>query len=132
MNVKPEMTTKEKERCNEIYALLKSHGGYVTKEELCETLGWKWNSSSDRKIRDLISLIAYRFPIISTSDGKGYKLVGKVGVTEAKELLHQAKEHEARADKILARNEPIMRYLDKFMNANGIKTLVDLENKLIS
>jgi hypothetical protein len=44
----------------------------VTKEQMLEHLGW--DKSKDRQLRDLLSMLARKKPLVSTSDQKGYKI----------------------------------------------------------
>ena len=74
MIAKPELSEETKRRANEVYRYLRTEARPVTKEELCSFLGWEYNSSSERRVRDLISIIAKRKPIIATSDQRGYKV----------------------------------------------------------
>ena len=50
----------------------------VTKEQMLEHLGW--DSKKDRQLRDLLSMIGKKVPLMATSDSKGYK-IAKTKVT---------------------------------------------------
>lgn len=71
-NFEKPITENQKEIANKIYAFLKDCHRNVTKEEICTHLGWTYNSTSDRKIRDTINLIKKKRPIVATPDQKGY------------------------------------------------------------
>ena len=55
-NEKP-MTEKQKEIANAIYKFLYNEHRFVTKEEICLMLGWEYNLTNDRKVRDSINAI---------------------------------------------------------------------------
>lgn len=64
------ITDNMKDKANRLFKYLKDIGRYATKEEIGVYLGIK----NERSIRDIISLLATKKPIISNSFGKGYKL----------------------------------------------------------
>ena len=68
------LTEKQKEIANKIYTFMKATRRNVTKEEICAYLGWEYNSSNDRKVRDTINRLKKRRPIVATPDQKGYYL----------------------------------------------------------
>ena len=68
------LTEKQKEIANSIYAFMKQARRNVSKEEICAYLGWEYNSSNDRKVRDTINRLKKRKPIVATPDQKGYYL----------------------------------------------------------
>lgn len=63
---------------------------------------------SDRTARRYVAEVARSYPVISTSDGNGYRLA-----TTESELLHQRAENIKRAFEILRRNAPINRALSE-------------------
>lgn len=107
---KPELSEETKRRANEVYRYLRTEARPVTKEELCSFLGWEYNSSSERRVRDLISIIAKRKPIIATSDQRGYK-VPTIDDLEAVE--HQWRELDSRISELAARREPLIKFAEK-------------------
>lgn len=119
---KPELTESEKRLGNSIAKLLRERT--YTKEELVKIFG-----ISERKIRDLISEIAKRRPIISTSSGKGYKWAGN-SLDDYKAVLRQWRENDSRARQITSRNEPLIKHLEAFMKEHNIITLAELDRRL--
>lgn len=122
MNTKPELTESEKRLGNSIARLLKERT--YTKEELIKIFG-----ISERKIRDIVSEIAKRRPIISISSGKGYKWASN-SVDDYKAALRQWRENDSRARQITSRNEPLINHLQQFMKENNIETLDELNRRL--
>ena len=122
MNKKPELTAREKQLGNSIARLLKERT--YTKEELIKIFG-----ISERKIRDIVSEIAKRRPIISISSGKGYKWASN-SVDDYKAALRQWRENDSRARQITSRNEPLINHLQQFMKENNIETLDELNRRL--
>lgn len=109
---KPELTEKEKKLGNEIHRILMSHDRPITKEFICQSLGWEYNSSSERKVRDLLSKIAKVKPLISTSDQKGYYIARKVEDLEA--VKHQWLEHNKRVQEINERIAPLQKFIEMY------------------
>lgn len=72
MNIEKPITENQKQIANIIYKFLYHQRRFVTKQELCAELGWEYNSTNDRKIRDTINIIKKRKPIVATPDRKGY------------------------------------------------------------
>ena len=107
---KPELSEETKRRANEVWRFLRDEAKPVTKQEICDFLGWEYNSSSDRRVRDLISIIAKRKPIVATSDQRGYK-VPTANDLEAVE--HQWKEIDSRIAELAARREPLIKFAEK-------------------
>ena len=119
---KPELTESEKRLGNSIARLLKERT--YTKEELIKIFG-----ISERKIRDIVSEIAKRRPIISISSGKGYKWASN-SLDDYKAALRQWQENDSRARQITSRNEPLIKHLEAFMKENNINTLRELNRRL--
>ena len=107
---KPELSEETKKRANEIYRYLKAENRSVTKQEICDYLGWEYNSSSERRVRDLISLIAKRRPIIATSDQRGYKVPT---MNDLDAVEHQWRELDSRIAELEARREPLIKFAEK-------------------
>ena len=124
MNKKPELTAREKQLGNSIARLIRERT--YTKQELSKMFG-----ISERKIRDLISEIAKRRPVISISSGKGYKWASN-SLDDCKAVLRQWRENDSRARQITSRNEPLIKHLEQFMKENNIETLSELDRRLES
>ena len=73
MSFEKPMTENQKINGNKLYKFMKNND-VVTKEQMLDCLGW--DKSKDRQLRDLISCIAKRVPVISTSDSKLRKRQG--------------------------------------------------------
>lgn len=76
-------------------------------------LRFKYNCT-DRAARRVVSEIAKRRPVISLSDGKGYRIA--TTYEDVSDALHAANENAKRANEILKRNEP----LNKFLKNQGV------------
>lgn len=111
---KPEMSEKEKELGNKVYHILMSHEKPITKEFICSSLGWEYNSSTERKVRMLLSYIGKVKPLISTSDQKGYYIARKVEDLET--VKHQWLEHNKRVQEINERIAPLQKFIEQFEN----------------
>ena len=68
MKIEKPMTENQKYYGNMLYKVLMVND-IVTKEEMLAHLGWDKNK--DRQLRDLLSMIGKKKPLISTSDSKG-------------------------------------------------------------
>ena len=101
-----------------------------TKEKLfdaCELNGKL--SSKSRKARLIIAKLASKHPIVSLSSKGNYRVAKKDG-SDIADVVHQVKEHESRANKILERAKPLYKYIDDYMHKNGITSLVELERHI--
>lgn len=103
------ITDKMKERANAMYLLLKQ-GGFWTKEQLGERLGIK----NERTVRDVISALSKRVPIISTSDNKGYALA--MSEKDLEYVIHTWKEHDSRQQELEERKKPLIKFYEKYKN----------------
>ena len=101
---------KIKERANLLYIHLKD-GILRTKPELCNILGWEYNTSNDRRIREIISMLAKKVPIISTSDNKGYRMAKNI--CDLEEVEHQWKELDSRIQELEERKKPLIDFYEK-------------------
>lgn len=101
------ITDNMKDKANKLFIYLKNIGGYVTKEEIGERLGIK----DERIIRDIISLLATKKPIISHSGSRGYKLA------RTKEDLEEVErtwaELSSRCESLQERMQPLIKFRDK-------------------
>lgn len=102
-----ERTELRRHRLNQTYLLLK-HG--TTKEEVAKTLGL----SDTRTARDLIAEVAWSFPVIATSDRKGYMLLPPKSKCTAEQIRqyeemcrHAKNEHLKRSNEIRKRISPL-------------------------
>lgn len=63
------MTENQKYYGNKLYKFLKEKGDFATKDEMFDYLGW--DKSKDRQLRDLLSLLGQKVPLISMSSDRG-------------------------------------------------------------
>lgn len=101
------INNKVKERANILYKLF-IRGGCYTKKQLCESLGWVYNSNNDRRVREIIAMLATVRPIIATSDRKGYTLA-----SNKEEVKHQINEINSRIEELQKRLPPLYDCLKK-------------------
>ena len=102
------MTENQKFYGNKLYKFMMTNG-VVTKEDMLIHLGW--DKSRDRQLRELISLIAKKVPVISTSDSRGYKIAKTEN--DLQEVEHQLKEFDSRINEIELRKAPLFKFYDK-------------------
>lgn len=86
----------------------------LTKEEI----GEKLHITSDRVIRDIISICSMHYPVIAVSSKKGYRRaksidkLGKVSLElEIDEVEHQLRELHSRVDCLKKRMKPLVAWL---------------------
>lgn len=109
------LTESMKEKCTMLKNYFESICGYVTKEQICvNCFGWEYNTSNERRVRDIIANVSHYYPILSTSDSKGYKLAKTLADVE--DVKHTWAEHSKRIEEINKKIKPLMKFLDK----NGI------------
>ena len=99
------ITDNMKDKANALYNIMKD-GKWHTKDELGLRLGIK----NERSVRDVISTLSKRRPIISTSDGKGYKMA--LYVKDMEEVKHARAELDSRIAELTERRQ----CLDEFYN----------------
>lgn len=102
-------TPNQKANGNKLYRYL-YYKETATKEQMLEFLGW--DKSKDRQLRDLISLIAKKVPVIATSDKKGYRIAKDE--KDFEDVCHQWKELDKRQQELEARKKPLMEFYEKF------------------
>lgn len=102
------MTENQKFYGNKLYKFMMANG-VVTKEDMLIHLGW--DKSKDRQLRELISLIAKKVPVISTSDTRGYKIAKTE--KDLQEVEHQWKELDKRIAELELRKKPLIQFYDK-------------------
>jgi hypothetical protein len=108
---KPELNDIDKERANAIFRYLCKIRRPATKEEICEFIGWDFNTSNERRIRELISSIAKVKPIIATSNKRGYKVA--TSEEDLAEVVHQWRELDSRIEELAERRKPLIRFYEK-------------------
>lgn len=114
MIAKPEVN-KIHERARVLYSFIKNNK-IVTKEQCAKFLNWEYNKSNERRVREIISYIAQRVPVISTSDEKGYSIAS---IDNQELIIKEIRELQSRIDEIKKRIEPLI----KFCNENKINSL---------
>lgn len=110
------MTENQKYYGNLLYKYLMTHG-VVTKEEMFAYLGW--NSKKDRQLRDLLSMIGKKVPLVSVSSSKGYfiaKTVDDLAMVE-----NALWEWQSRKDEADERMKPLLEFRDKVKFGIGEK-----------
>jgi len=119
MEFKKPVITKFEERCKRVFYWLQVCD-YVTKPQIAEFLGWQY-PKSDRQVRDIISAISQKHPIVSTSDtNKGFKLAKDPSDLEA--VKHSWAELDSRIEELNKRKRPLIKFLD---DRNAKITLFD-------
>jgi len=115
-----EMTERSKELGNAIYHKLCAK--LCLKEDLIEEFG-----IDERTVRDIISEIAKRRAIITPD--KGYK-VPQFNAQDGLEVIHEIRDLESRAKKILERRNPLWDYIEKYQKRLGVSSLDEFERML--
>jgi hypothetical protein len=100
---KPKLT-RVQERANKLYEYLKTQDDYVTKEQIGVYLGVK----DERSVREVISLLATKKPILSNSGNKGYKLAKSK--QDLEDLKHSWMELDSRIEELAKRREPLIKF----------------------
>ena len=101
------ITDNMKEKANKLFLYLKSIGRYATKEEIGEYLG----VSNERVVRDIISVLATRKPIISKSNSCGYRLA--MTIDDLEEVENVWCEIDSRIEQLEERKKPLIAFYDK-------------------
>lgn len=112
MNIEKPMTENQKYFGNMLYKFL-MHNDVVSKEQMLEYLGW--DSKKDRQLRELLSLIGKKRPLIATSDCKGYKIAKTQ--QDISEVVHQWKELDSRIEQLKERRKPLIEFYEKYGNS---------------
>jgi hypothetical protein len=99
------LTEIERQRANKLYHYLRLHDT-ITKEEACQVLG-----VNERTAREVLSLVAYKMPIIATSDSKGYRLAKTL--EDLNGVEHTAAELRSRMEEIEKRLAPLYAFRDR-------------------
>lgn len=103
---KPKLT-RVQERANRLYEYLKTQDDYVTKEQIGIVLGVK----DERSVREIISLLATKKPILSNSGNKGYKLAKSK--QDLEDLKHSWMELDSRIEELQKRREPLIKFYER-------------------
>ena len=104
--VKP-MTENQKINGNKLYSFL-MHNDVVTKEQMLNYLGW--DKKKDRQLRDLLSLIGQKVPLIAVSSDNGYKIAKTKD--DLQDVIHSWKELDSRIKALEARKLPLIKFYE--------------------
>lgn len=109
MKIEKPMTENQKFYGNKLYKFLMQND-VVTKEEMLVHLGW--DKKKDRQLRELLSLIGQKVPLISVSSDMGYKIAK---TKEDLELVeHTLAETSSRIEVMESRMKPLYEFRDKY------------------
>jgi hypothetical protein len=103
---KPTLTNIQ-ERANKLYEYLKTQDDYVTKEQIGAYLG----VDNERSVREVISLLATKKPILSKSNSKGYKLAKSV--KDVDDAINVWLELDSRMEELNKRRTPIINFVER-------------------
>ena len=106
MIAKPTLTNIQ-ERANKLYEYLKTQDDYVTKEQIGVYLG----IDNERSVREVISLLATKKPILSKSNSKGYKLAKSV--KDIEDAINVWCELDSRIEELNKRRTPIINFVER-------------------
>ena len=106
MIAKPTLTNIQ-ERANKLYEYLKTQDDYVTKEQIGAYLG----VDNERSVREVISLLATKKPILSKSNSKGYKLAK--AVKDVDDAINVWCELDSRMEELNKRRTPIIDFVER-------------------
>ena len=106
------LTENQKKIANTIYAYLIKEHRFVTKQELCAMLGWEYNITNDRKVRDCVNAIKHRRAIVATPDRKGY--FAPKNENDLEEIIHQWRYLDKLEEEIKATKKPIIEFYEKY------------------
>ena len=115
MEIKKPMTENEKKNGNLLYKYLMQND-VVSKEEMLAVLGW--DSKKDRQLRDLLSMIGKKVPLIATSDQKGYKIAKTKADLE--QVCHQWRELDSRINNLDERRKPLIKFYEQIKGEKAI------------
>ena len=101
------ITDNMKEKANRLFKYLKDIGRYATKKEIGEYLG----VSNERVVRDIISVLATRKPIISKSNSCGYRLA--MTIDDLEEVENVWCEIDSRIEQLEERKKPLIAFYEK-------------------
>lgn len=106
MKCEKPITDNMKEKVNALWAEMRD-GRTLNLEEVCEVCGVK----SERQARDIMSVLATKKPIISTSDSKGYRMAVKR--SDLEDVEHQWRELDSRIKQLQKRVTPLIDFYEK-------------------
>lgn len=106
MKCEKPITDNMKEKVNALWAEMRG-GRTLTLEEVCRVCGVK----SERQARDIMSVLATKKPIISTSDSKGYRMAVKR--SDLEDVEHQWRELDSRIKQLQKRVMPLIDFYEK-------------------
>ena len=106
MKCEKPITDNMKEKVNALWAEMRA-GRTLTLEEVCRVCGVK----SERQARDIMSVLATKKPIISTSDSKGYRMAVKR--SDLEDVEHQWRELDSRIKQLQKRVTPLIDFYEK-------------------
>lgn len=98
---------KIEQKANLLYKFLLTEDDYVSKEQIGRLLGIK----SERSVRDVISLLATKKPVISHSGNKGYKLAKSVA--DFDDVMRVWAELSSRIEELEKRIKPLINFREK-------------------
>ena len=111
MKIEKPITENIKQKANALFDYLMAQSDYVTKEQIGEYLGIK----NERQVRDIISLLATKKPILSKSNSKGYKLCKtKADLEDCKNVWCEI---DSRIEELKKRREPLIKFYEKYGNS---------------
>ena len=106
MKCEKPITDNMKEKVNALWAEMRD-GRTLNLEEVCEVCGVK----NERQARDIMSVLATKKPIISTSDSKGYRMAVKR--SDLEDVEHQWRELDSRIKQLQKRVTPLIDFYEK-------------------
>ena len=107
MKCEKPITDNIKQKANTLYEYLLIQNDYVSKEQIGAYLGIK----NERSVRDVISLLATKRPIISHSGNKGYKIARHK--SDLDEVQRCWAELSSRVEELEKRMQPLITFRDK-------------------
>lgn len=107
MKIEKPIVKNMQEKANKLFDFLIKQDDFVTKEQIGIVLGIK----NERSIRDVISLLATKRPIISHSGNKGYKLAKTKN--DLAEVERCWAELSSRVEELQKRIQPLVIFRDK-------------------
>ena len=106
MKCEKRITDNMREKVNALWAEMRD-GRKLTLEEVCRVCGVK----NERQARDIMSVLATKKPIISTSDSKGYRMAVKR--SDLEDVEHQWRELDSRIKQLQKRVTPLIDFYEK-------------------
>ncbi len=92
-----------KENCEKLNALVRiMRLKTVTKQEVMGIF-----NTNERTARDMLSEVAKKCPVVSLSNGRGYRIINRGNPTDYQDARHAYNENKKRAIEILKRNDPL-------------------------